>query len=240
MGFFFSSNGQKETEEKNEEENKENSSEITQSGNIIIFDWDDTLMSTYFVQKRKSLNQENLKKVKKLGQKVSKVLSKAKDLGTVYIVSNSSNQWISYSSSELLGLDQSVFKNIFILPLKDCPEINKFKKEDWKTKVFELLENDFKNYKNVIFIGDSEEDIKYSQSLNEKYENINSASVKFISRPLFPDVLEKEIDFLYSNLETYLNNRIKIDLNGLDSMNLICEKGSVNTDYSSFIKLMVT
>lgn len=180
---------------------------------LTVFDWDDTLMcTTIFRNYNRKLEGEDLENVKKFGKKVKQILLRSKQIGEVYIISNSSYSWIGYTAQQILGLNKNDFMNVSILSCRDNPKINIYDKEEWKQKAFELLINDFSQFQSIIFIGDNNVDIDYSHVLKDKFPDKNISTIKFIVCPSNIDTLNQEIIFLLIHLKEYIHNSSNVDL----------------------------
>jgi len=66
----------------------------------FIFDWDDTLLPTTFIQQQgfPNMNPDVLKHLEPIDDSSSKILEKAWNLGEVFIVTNAFEGWIELSS----------------------------------------------------------------------------------------------------------------------------------------------
>lgn len=194
-------------------EPKRDFSNRTDEKTLIIFDWDDTLMcSTFLAKYNRILEGEQLEKAKHLGEKVTQILMKAKRLGNVYIVSNSSYSWILHTAIKFLGMDKSIFDDIDILSCRDCKDISKYDQEEWKEVAFSKLEKNFIPYNNIILIGDSDDDVEPSYDIQRKFPEKNISSIKFICYPSSPKLMEDELDFLAENVKDFADKKYNVDL----------------------------
>ena len=112
-----------------ESKNKVFSNRKALNNTIIIIDWDDTLMCTHFVtiKNSKFIDKEYII-MENLGKIVYTFLNKIKKYGTVFILTNSSKEWVNFSSLKFLKIQFDVFKDIRVISARDKFSKNEKKK----------------------------------------------------------------------------------------------------------------
>ena len=170
---------------------------------LFLLDWDDTLMCTSFITKKKlSLTETESKIVERLGVLVSAFLAKCKKLGTVIIITNSKESWVKKTAFDYMKISEQILKDIYIISNRDIFANQDVSKKDWKKIVFvELLEKYGKKIKNLICASDFPEDIEIFKDISKQHakKNINICTVKFKYNPSII-VMIKEIQTMTKNI----------------------------------------
>jgi hypothetical protein len=173
------------------------SSSSTKKETIFLFDWDDTLMCTYFIHSKvEPLSEEEIKIISNLGLQVTSFLEECSKYGKIIIMTNSSKDWMKNTSEHYLKIKKEFFKNIKIISTRDLYLKNNIPKEKWKEMALnELLSKFGDKIANLICASDSEEDINIFKNISKLRKEINISTIKFKSKPS-PQIMIKEIDFL--------------------------------------------
>ena len=176
---------------------------------LFLLDWDDTLMCTSFITKKKlKLSASESEIVEHFGSLVSQFLTKCKKLGTVIIITNSNESWVKKTAFEYMKMKEQILKDIFIISTRDIFENQDVSKKDWKKIVFEkLLEKYEKKIKNLVCASDLPEDIEIFKNLikQHKKNNINISTVKFKYNPSII-VMIKEIQTMIKDLNELISS----------------------------------
>ena len=175
---------------------------------IIIFDWDDTLFCTSYLEDKYNIsNNENIQineqdkiNLIKLEEKVFKILNLAINFGDTYIVTNSSEGWVKYVTS------------IFY------PLVNKFLFDSNKIKIIsarKLYENEYPNFQSIWKLATF---IDISKLYNNNVltnimcfgdSNLEIEAINRIS-PLFKESYIKAIMFMQNPNILQLNKQLKL------------------------------
>ena len=173
---------------------------------ILVFDWDDTLFCTSEFKNRRdsfSLGDDEFKKqVKRLDCMVSDLLSLAKTLGFVYIVTNAESNWVNGSCEKMMPITFKQVKNINIISARDeCKQFYPKDNKMWKLSVFKIIAAIFKQqkYVNLISVGDSEFEIEAGLAIRSKFSYCTVKVVKLMEQPTVKYLI-KEIRILKSNI----------------------------------------
>ena len=183
--------------------NKEDSSsrsknnKKTKKETIFLFDWDDTLMCTHFINKKnQKLSKEEEAIVQNLGTIVANFLKKSSEYGKVIIMTNSSEIWFKITSKYFLKINDKTFENIKIISTRDQFVNKGIEKGKWKKLALnELLLKYGDNIENLICASDSENDIDIFKEISKGYKQINVSTIKFKYRPT-PTIIKKELQYL--------------------------------------------
>ena len=167
---------------------------------IIIFDWDDTLFCTSHFNSMGILNhnaplcEKEREKLKKLERRVYQILNLSLQKGITYIITNSDEGWVEYSSKlyfpSLLPLLQKIqvvssrklFQKIFP---------NDFYR--WKMETFSKIVKKYdKNIlMNIICVGDSIEEIDAGKKMAGYFEHCYVKTVKLNYKPKMKELISQ-------------------------------------------------
>ena len=204
------------------------------NNNIIILDWDDTLLCTsylspfgYFEENIK-LNTKELELINKLQKKVISFLYKIIQFGDTFIVTNSELSWVDYSCQKFfpqLYKNKLLKKKIKIFSAREKYEILYPRSPNlWKIFMFnDIIQNYNKNIlTNIICIGDSYNEIEAVKTLHSRFKECYIKCIKFKYHPNIQEINDQlnlvmnKMDFLfkiYKNLnitvEKKVSNNIK-------------------------------
>lgn len=176
---------------------------------IFLFDWDDTLMCTHFINlKNQNLTEDEQYIVNNLGKVVWKFLKKCSEYGKIIIMTNSSEEWMKKTAVNFLKINEKMFENIKIISTRDKYLKKGIEKSKWKEIALnELLLKYGDKIENLICASDSEKDIEVFKNISKENKEINISTVKFKSKPS-PLIMIKEIKYLSNFLyETIGSNK---------------------------------
>jgi hypothetical protein len=168
--------------------------------NIIIFDWDDTLLCTSHLSENNLLfcdctkfPEKDLKEVKQLEKAVFAILSLSIQNGCTYIVTNAAPGWVEYSISKLYPSVTNLLKNIKIISARGLYE-KEFPTNPRQWKINTFTEIIFKSYElnmnaNIICVGDSEHELEAGGFLSKKFSKNYLKTIKFKESPRIKDLI---------------------------------------------------
>lgn len=191
--------------------------------NMIIFDWDDTLLCTSYITPNGVFNEntvvsnEDLEKLRRLEILVFEALSKSIDKGDTYIVTNAAPGWVEYSAKRFYPLVYKILYKVTIISARGLFE-RKFPLDSrkWKIETFLTLLNniDVSLITNIICLGDSFIEMEAAHILGSHFEKAFVKTVKFRQSP-HPEELMKQLvlintqfDIIFSSIK---NMAIKIE-----------------------------
>ena len=188
---------------------KEKKVEKIKKETIFLFDWDDTLMCTHFINlKNQNLTEDEQYIVNNLGKVVWKFLKKCSEYGKIIIMTNSSEEWMKKTAFNFLKINEKMFENIKIISTRDKYLKKGIEKKKWKEIALnELLLKYGDKIENLICASDSEKDIEVFKNISKENKEINISTIKFKSKPS-PLIMIKEIKYLSNFLyETIGSNK---------------------------------
>eukprot|EP00933_Yihiella_yeosuensis_P052571 TRINITY_DN5067_c0_g7_i1.p1 TRINITY_DN5067_c0_g7~~TRINITY_DN5067_c0_g7_i1.p1 ORF type:complete len:345 (+),score=77.15 TRINITY_DN5067_c0_g7_i1:75-1109(+) len=167
---------------------------------ILIFDWDDTILPSSWVQGQglrlddscevKPHHREHLNEVAKVS---AKTLQIAKQLGTVVLITNAERGWIELSCMKFLPTLFPLLENVKVLSARttyECAETSS--PLDWKVHAFRneiarIFGEDglhaADRRKNCLSLGDSVHEREALMRATAPLPNCRSKSLKFVERP---------------------------------------------------------
>jgi len=181
------------------EKNNDKGHRFTVDETFMIFDWDDTVLPTSWVQEQglrldnEPLTSHQQQELDEVARLAAETLRTAKLLGTVVLVTNAERGWIERSCqrfmpsliSELEGVKLLSARSEYERPDVVCPF-------EWKLKAFksEILrifnaENDSGNEsrKNILSFGDCFFEREALIHATKNLPNCRTKSLKFVERP---------------------------------------------------------
>ena len=182
------------------------------SNNLFIFDWDNTLLPTYYLAQHNFLGEnelplEYLGIFSNLEDCIYKLLEISIDKGDTYIITNSSIGWVEYSAKKYFPSLTKLLKSIIIISAKEeFKDIFPGNIRIWKQQAFlSLKENiniDF--FTNIVCFGDSDIELEAGKKLASEIEKCFIKTIKFKEHPDPDDIINqinlilKKFNYIYS------------------------------------------
>ena len=186
--------------------------------NIFYYDWDDTLFFTTALKSRffeycgNFYSEENKannlllthfkKEITNLDLLSSTILSKSVSLGSVYIVTNSSLNWVYSMAKEYYPRTYNyiISNKIQVISARDNYS-SQFPNEKylWKTNSFMNIANNFNYDKttNIISLGDNQLDIDAAEAASIYFNKSYVKTVKLRERPSFEELTFQLEEYLF-------------------------------------------
>lgn len=178
--------------------------------NLIIFDWDDTLLCTSYITPNGLFDDEAVynKKDKKyfasLESTVYKLFTKSIEMGLTYIITNSVPGWVEYTSQFFYPRIYKLLSQLTIVSSRAKYEpLYPNDAYKWKLKSFEDIKAIAysKGINNILSFGDSFIELEASQAFASKYDDVYIKSIKLITHPN-PVQLNKQLMFVTKNINS--------------------------------------
>lgn len=142
------------------------------SQSIIIFDWDDTLLCTSYLNSREdamNITSPIVRgQLKSLEESVIKLLTKALTLGNTFIITNAMKGWVEYSSNMWIPAVASILQRMSIVSARAEYEAkHPDNYHQWKVEAFLEMTKTFNTgtITNLICLGDSMIEIDAAHTL---------------------------------------------------------------------------
>lgn len=185
--------------------------------NIFLYDWDDTLFFTTALKFRffeycghiftEENDDNNLllmhfkSEISHLDYLAHSILSKSLLLGNVYIVTNSTANWVFDMASEYYSQTNAYISSgkVKVFSARDkYSKIFPYDRYMWKKKAFLDIAKNYINDKetNVIVLGDTQMDINAGSIVSSYFKNCFVKTVKFRERPSFDELLLQLKEYL--------------------------------------------
>jgi hypothetical protein len=174
----------------------------------IIFDWDDTLICTTFLNPNGVANddpvpEEYLEFLKKLQELVIKMLMTSIQHGKVYIITNAAQGWVEFSAKKYMPEVNKILDKVTIISARSKYECSyPGKSRQWKIHAFleTMKEMERSAVTNLIAIGDSTIEMDASKNLSTKFPLALLKTVKLRENPS-PEELIKQLMLIHQRME---------------------------------------
>ncbi len=181
---------------------------------LIIYDWDDTLLPTNFLNRDGNLivyiqlTEEEKIVFKDLERNVYKLLLNSISKGSTFIVTNAAPGWVEYSTSIFYPSVKNLLNKISIISARG--EYEKMYPNDscmWKNMAFLNIRNKFDKdiITNILSLGDNLIEINATKLLGKEFNYVAIKTIKFQPLPS-PKDLNKEILLVNQKFEYYYNH----------------------------------
>ena len=195
----------------------------------IVFDWDDTLLASYWLQQmgvRASALAETLtpyivEAFVPLTETVYDILSKAKAMGTVVIITNATVDWVPLSGSLLMPTIMPLLADVRVISAQGKYRHLGISPNFWKRSAFiDEIEGVFQRKngarRNIISIGDSRLEFEAMQNLRRIYaltspRNTFLKAIKLKDMPRI-EGLKAQLDNLSTALLGLVNQETNLEL----------------------------
>ena len=183
----------------------------------IIFDWDDTLFPSTWIKNQGYgydfiMTKEIKEKMDDLGKVVIRVLTLAKTLGDVIIVTNAIDKWVEDSTSRYFNEVSDIISTIPIISARNKYQ-NIFPTDyiTWKSLIFLDRLDKNPHIEKLISIGDSNiEKNAAKQSVLLCDSKVECKTIKFIEQPTII-LLKKQLIQLEEKFEEFINDKTRHD-----------------------------
>lgn len=184
---------------------------------IIILDWDDTLLCTSYLGRYGLVNlpEEILEPVKMLDEKVAALLETVTSYGKTFIITNAQQGWVASTGSHFLPKSYAIIQEK-IKTVSARSEYEDEYPEDryrWKVEAFLDLKRQFSDdiAVNIVCVGDSRVEIDAARCLGEQFDHALVKTVKFKNCPSAQDLV-KQISLLQERFEQIITSRTNLTI----------------------------
>lgn len=163
---------------------------------VIIFDWDDTLLCTSYLNwsGRHNRGDVEFSRMKEVGNAAAELLELAKSLGHTFIITNSASLWVERTADAYIPSIIPALEDVRIISAR-----SKFEKHyprhvwQWKYQTFAgLIERlGLDEVLNLVVIGDSPFELEAAQAVAQRFPQIRLKTLKFENNPTPEDLLEE-------------------------------------------------
>uniref|UniRef100_A0A7S4SGU7 Uncharacterized protein n=1 Tax=Alexandrium monilatum TaxID=311494 RepID=A0A7S4SGU7_9DINO len=167
---------------------------------VIIFDWDDTLLCTSFLQRYQGprLTPMIASALRGIQGLTKQLLKLAVRFGHTFIITNAMQGWVERSAATYVPELLPILRAVPVISARSQYE-PQFPDQvgQWKTQAFlEVQRNlDSRVITNLISLGDSSHDIAAAQSMGRLFSNVMTKTIKFAKNPS-PEELVRQLEKL--------------------------------------------
>jgi hypothetical protein len=200
-------------------------SPFTMEQNLLIFDWDDTILPSTWIQKQgltlndaSVVTEEQREQLNSMAQCAIRTLREAKRHGTVVLVTNAERGWIELSSRKFMPSICPLlegFKIVSARALHEKPGVTL--PSMWKSLAFRTEINTFyqsldpDSTRNVISFGDAMHERLAVFQVTSDMTNTHTKSFKFMEQPHL-EQLKKELELIFWCLRHIVSHSGTLDL----------------------------
>jgi len=187
---------------------------------VIIFDWDDTLLCTSYLNFRGDADLQpavvrHLEDIQRAGKKL---LELAMRLGRTFIITNAMNGWVQYSAAKWIPEVLDVLQNqkVRVISARTNHE-PQYPGEvgQWKIQAFLEVQKDLNSQiiTNLISLGDSNFEMDAVHVMGKEFAQALVKTIKFRENPS-PEELLKQLELVAQKFERIVENarNLKIGL----------------------------
>jgi len=184
---------------------------------IIILDWDDTLMCTSYLTRLGlvQLPESALEPLKVLDEKISKFLEKTTSFGKTMIITNAEEKWVAYTGMGYLPKSYKIIQESIEVVSARARYQDEFPADTfrWKVEAFLDLRKNFDDnvMANIVSIGDSRAEMEAARCLGEQMSHAIVKTVKFKNNPGVNDLI-KQINLLTDKFEQIITSRANLTI----------------------------
>ncbi|CAD7967124.1 unnamed protein product [Amoebophrya sp. A120] len=186
---------------------------------VIIFDWDDTLLCTSYLNLRLPTPEipAHIQKQLVLLERVGcQLLELAMKLGTVFIITNAMKGWVEYSASKYIPRLMSTLQKMTIISARGNYE-HAFPGNygQWKIEAFLQVQRELNSsiITNLVSLGDSNMEMEAVHVMGKQFDQALIKTIKFRESPT-PEELVKQLELVAQKFEKIILNarNLKIGL----------------------------
>eukprot|EP01138_Halocafeteria_seosinensis_P001500 gb/GECG01001538.1/.p1 GENE.gb/GECG01001538.1/~~gb/GECG01001538.1/.p1 ORF type:complete len:253 (+),score=37.74 gb/GECG01001538.1/:1-759(+) len=205
---------------------KHRSNRATQrSETIIVFDWDDTLLSSSWLAQHGlrldddlTVPEEFAVQLNQLGEAVIKTLEKASKYGEVVIITNAQAGWVERSAERFMPSVLPYIRNLRVLSARsEFESLYPNQPLAWKVEAFhrELFVSSSngksEGRRNVISLGDSRHERVAIHRVKSALPSALTKSIKFVEHPSI-EQLTRQVDLVNHCMEEIVHHKGDLDL----------------------------
>lgn len=185
---------------------------------VIIFDWDDTLLCTSFLNLRQEETLPPIveRHLKGIETAAIRILEIAMRMGSTFIITNAMNGWVEYSAAKYVPLLLPILQKVRVISARSKYESqHPTEVAQWKIQAFLEVQRqlDSEIITNLISLGDSNFEMEAVHIMGREFEQALVKTIKFRESPT-PEELLKQLDLVSQKFARIVENarNLKIGL----------------------------
>lgn len=179
---------------------------------VIIFDWDDTLLCTSYLNDRVDdgypMPPSLELTLKSIGEAAKQLLEMSLRLGHTFIITNAASMWVQYSCAKFIPDLLPTLERIRVISARSRHE-DKFPGQvgQWKKQAFLDVQRqlDSEIITNLISLGDSQFEMDATHVMAKEFEVALIKTLKFHVHPS-PEALLKQLQLVAPKFERIVEN----------------------------------
>mmetsp|Transcript_12622 Transcript_12622/g.20891 ORF Transcript_12622/g.20891 Transcript_12622/m.20891 type:complete len:335 (+) Transcript_12622:77-1081(+) len=185
---------------------------------VIIFDWDDTLLCTSYLNQREgqSMHPTIQRCLREIGKKTVALLEAAISMGHTFIITNAMEGWVEHSASKYIPEVLPVLQKVRVISARTKYEVMyPTDVAKWKISAFLDVQRqlDLPIITNLNSFGDSNYEMDAATKMGEEFSQALVKTIKFREHPS-PEELMKQLELVIQKFEHIVENarNLKISL----------------------------
>lgn len=182
---------------------------------VVIFDWDDTLLPTSFLQRSQDQAPARKKCLQGIENIGKQMLELALQMGHTFIITNAMEGWVEHSAAKYMPQLLPVLQRIHIISARNYEQQYPGNYSQWKIQAFLGVQRtlDSQIITNLISIGDSNFEMDAVHVMGQEFEQALVKTIKFKANPT-DEELHKQLELVAQKLEKIVMNarNLKIGL----------------------------
>jgi len=185
---------------------------------VIIFDWDDTLLCTSYLNHHdgEGLPPAIQRHLQAIESKAKELLELSLRLGHTFIITNAMEGWVEYSAAKWVPALLPLLEKVEIISARSRYEhLYPNEVRQWKIHAFRDLQRelDMPVITNLNSMGDAEYEMEATQIMGKEFSEALVKTIKLRANPS-PEELLKQLELVTQNFERIVTNarNLKIGL----------------------------
>jgi hypothetical protein len=184
---------------------------------VLIFDWDDTLLCTSFLQRSQGGNMSPAvhRVLKRIEQVALQLLETAVSLGHTFIITNAMEGWVEESARRCLpNLVPLLGNQVRVISARSTQEKHCYGDiGQWKVRAFLEVGRQLNEeaITNLVSVGDSTYELQAAKAMGSQFEKSFTKTVKLQENPT-PQELSRQLELLAPKMENIVQRASNLTL----------------------------
>lgn len=172
-------------------------------GALLVFDWDDTILPTSWLEKQgvlldmeAILSEERLSQLQVLADSAAEMLEAAIQQGRVVVITNAAEGWVQYSCLHFLPSLAPILKRLPIMSARSAFESSLLRcPTEWKSRAFEREVQKFTQLEGtiqtIVSLGDAVHEHQACMRAAHGVPHCSAKMLKFADHPSIEQLIEE-------------------------------------------------
>lgn len=197
---------------------------------LVIFDWDDTLFPTSWMQQNgllsdgATLSSEQKAQLELMASRVESTLQAAALIAKVVVVTNAARGWIELTSTNFMPSLSSLLQRFSTVSARSLYEHSAQEPSEWKRMAFDNEVQEFYGagdagrQRNIVSVGDSLHELHALKSVTKDVQNCCGKSIKLLDTPSIEQLIDQhEVIIAYLLDVVEHNGDLDVEIGACDS-----------------------